>query len=491
MTKVDSSSFPSLVFELLNGEEYSIGLHGIGPESSKWSVQMSDTSAVADKIIEEGLRVAGNRTINGTVAFQGRIDYKEDAEQIGDGLRHYRWESATRYVLVALPVTFRDAHGNQIFGGKNNLKNNFDIAYQLTCLTDCIILDKENKLPPEYILGIYELLPDGNIEFELNDKHISQNGGVLSDEEFERLNENYNNSLYGFDKLKELLTKKELTETDYTLLETYYMVCSSALGVNKNRFLPSITETIKQLIDDRDILRAKVSDYDSVNKKDSEIDYKSRYAGLSGEDLYRAELHTIYDSHLQYTFIDGVDYPSVSEIPGEVEEIRRILNDRDFLEILFRLDDKDTINYLTPLIMLFSSEELLTSKEVYRGIFKNDLYAVSRYEDKGILSREILMDIAKESCFTRDSIYDLGEYNDDMELVFAFIDNSNINNFPFYDDLGINDIAIKKLGDEVKTNPEFYERMNKKIQEFNDNYNAGYNLLDVEERVREAKGSSI
>lgn len=495
MAIMDSASFPSLIFELLKGGDYSIGLHGIDPRRARDLAHMTNMGEVADKIREEGLTVYSARTINGTVAFTGRIDDKADVEKVSHELRHYRYGSSNKYVIVAVPVVFRDAHGNQIYGGKNNKETEFKryldtTGYELTCVSDIVILGTGDKIPPEYILGTYELLPNGQIDFELNEKHMSQNGGVLSDEEFARISKNLKDSLFGLERLTELLTKKNLTEEDYARLDSYYFVYSTLMGNKNNPNLPGITETIKQIIDERNITHAKAEDYDAANKKETGIDYKAKYEGLSGEELFVEQLKTIYDGHLEYFTVGGKDTVT-SDRPGELEEIKRILNDEEFLKTLFELNDRAMINRLTPLMTFLSSDEVLKRPEVYLGIFRNDLYAARMYGDRGLLSKEMLMDVASKSSFTKDTIYYLGEHNDDLEVVLAFIDNSTFENFPFYDDLGPNNIAIKKLGDSVKGNPEIYERMNKKIQEFNEKNNAGYELFDVEERVKEAKGSSI
>ena len=450
MAIVDSSSFPSLVYELLKGDAYSIGLHGVSTERARDLAGVTDTREVLDRVRENGLHVFSARSVNGTVAFCGRIDDKEDLENVSQQLRNYRYGNSNRYVLVAVPVVFRDKNGNQIYGGKANLDTEFKRFLDTTgnersCISDIIILDEHEDIRPEYILGTYELLPDGKIDFQLNDKHVSQNGGVLSDEEFERL---------------------------------------------KRSFESGITETIKQLMHERHLEKATAADYDAYNPKGEKNDYDKLYEGLEGEDLFWAKLNVLRNSHLKILEYDG-KVVFTSDTPGEVEECTRIMNDEEFIDTLFAMDDPSTIRYATQLISVLSSDEIMKKENVYRGIMKHNYHGPQVYSERGLLNKDMLIDVATSSSFCRDTIYYLEEYGNDIDVVLAFIDNATFKNFPFYDDMGPNDIAIKRLGADVKTNPLIYERMNERIKEFNQNNDAGYEPFDVDKMVKEAKGSSI
>ena len=180
-----------------------------------------------------------------------------------------------------------------------------------------------------------------------------------------------------------------------------------------------------------------------------------------------------------------------SDTPGEVEECTRIMNDEEFIDTLFAMDDPSTIRYATQLISVLSSDEIMKKENVYRGIMKHNYHGPQVYSERGLLNKDMLIDVATSSSFCRDTIYYLEEYGNDIDVVLAFIDNATFKNFPFYDDMGPNDIAIKRLGDDVKTNPLIYERMNERIKEFNQNNDAGYEPFDVDKMVKEAKGSSI
>lgn len=495
MAIVDSSSFPSLVYELLKGDAYSIGLHGVSTERARDLAGVTDTREVLDRVRENGLHVYSARSVNGTVAFCGRIDDKEDLENVSQQLRNYRYGNSNRYVLVAVPVVFRDKNGNQIYGGKANLDTEFKRFLDTTgnersCISDIIILDEHEDIRPEYILGTYELLPDGKIDFQLNDKHVSQNGGVLLDEEFERLKRSFESHLYSLDTLKKYFTKKKLTEEDYAMLDKYLFIYSTVMGTKTNAYLPGITETIKQLIHERHLEKATAADYDAYNPKGEKNDYDKLYEGLEGEDLFWAKLNVLRNSHLKILEYDG-KVVFTSDTPGEVEECTRIMNDEEFIDTLFAMEDPSTIRYATQLISVLSSDEIMKKENVYRGIMKHNYHGPQVYSERGLLNKDMLIDVATSSSFCRDTIYYLEEYGNDIDVVLAFIDNATFKNFPFYDNMGPNDIAIKRLGDDVKTNPLIYERMNERIKEFNQNNDAGYEPFDVDKMVKEAKGSSI
>ena len=151
----------------LNGE-YSIGLHGITGNGPSWYGENSDTENkrievynVQQEILKNGLKIYSDRTINGTVAFFGRIDDAKNAEHLNhDGLLNYNY-GGRAIVIVAIPTIIRDENGRSLYLGDTNLNSEYKSdmgskGYETTTLRDEIFSKK--LIPKEYILGTYKLL---------------------------------------------------------------------------------------------------------------------------------------------------------------------------------------------------------------------------------------------------------------------------------------------------------------------------------------------
>jgi len=499
MTVVESYMFPRFVYDLLNGDSYSIGLHGVSydrlEDVSKHSKEEVDE--VLARIRENGLRIYSSRSINGTVSFAGRIDDKDDLPNVSNHLRGYRYGDSNRYVLVAIPTVIRNAKGDSIYIGKNNLSSSFSEYFSTTGNEVTSIMDEvipftnskgEVSIPSEYILGSYKLLPDGKIEFTANDKHVSKNNGIVSDEEFDRINETIEVSTFSAKDVKELLEKKELSEEDEIKLEIMINRFTNYIQLLNRSYLVPLTETMKQLLNEKRIKKATREDVDLINEKPEQIDYSALYEGKTGEDLFYEQLRVIKSMEVEVFFDNGA-INIHSDRDGEAEEYYRLLNDRDFVYGLLTHLNKWELVEFEIIMGYLTNDDILNDDLVSMKLMKNDRRAFETYEKRGLLSRDLLMKAATSSCFTSDSLYFLPEeYADDLELILAFVDNANENNFGFHHGFGESNFTFFNLGENVRSNPVLYERLNEKITELNETKGTNIPYFDVDKEVELVKG---
>lgn len=175
---------------------YSIGLHGISSFGPRWGdgIQASDEeiARTADEIMSEGMVIFNNRTINGTVEFFGRIDDADNVQHINeDGIMNYNY-GGREICIVAIPTIIKSKSGSSMYLGDTQIYGEYrrfqeSRGYQISTLRDEVMSEK--VISPKYILGSYSLLGDGMVDFKFNPKHMCFNNHVISDEEYEMMEE--------------------------------------------------------------------------------------------------------------------------------------------------------------------------------------------------------------------------------------------------------------------------------------------------------------
>ncbi len=235
-----------MVTLLCNGE-YAIGIHGISEEALKRrNIQYSATD-VANVIMKKGLK--SSRTINGTVKFFGRIDLEKDKQAIIEGLNDYSYLDSENYIIVAIPTIFRNRKGEELYLGCPNLGSEFKqymdtTGYEKTTLLDSVILN-DSTLLSDYILGSFRIIDlEGNIDLDLNPYHISYSKGIVSDEEFERI-QSWLYYYLGF------LRKRIFNDS----IENLYGLFARPLNVEDISYLENVLDEIKNNLDESNGLR--------------------------------------------------------------------------------------------------------------------------------------------------------------------------------------------------------------------------------------------
>ena len=488
--------FPKLIYDILGGRAYSIGLHGVDSKRlyELTGIPREEVDSALETIRENGLKIFSSRSINGTVAFQGRIDDFENLPKVSDGLRGYRYGDVNKYVLVAIPTVIKDKNGNCIYIGKTNLdiddKRLLDTTgNEKSAICDEVIPTEDNVIPSEYILGTYSILPDGKIDFTLNPKHVSKKCGIVSDEEFKRIEKKYNVITFNENAAADVLRKENLTEVDRMLISSYITFYSKEIRENSRLYLIPLVETLKQLFKEDSIRKVKLEDIDAINRKPEKIDYQKFYEGKTGEDLFYEQFRVIKSMQVEMFRQDGQTYIH-SDRDEEAEEFYRLLNDKDFVKGLIKYRGKWDVISFSYYIMNLSSNELLSDPEIYNALFKYNSYSADDYAKKGLLTRDMLMDIASKSNFTSDTLYYLPkEYCDDLDLILTFVDNANPNNFRFGEGFGVRKFTFNNLSEEVRSNPVLYERINKRALELNETCGTNFELLDVDNEISLGMGA--
>ena len=173
MAVINKNEFTKYVYNLLDGQNYNIGLHGVSKTRSNDITGKTDSDTCED-ILNDGLTIYSGRSINGTVYSCGRIDSEDDIKNVNDNLKGYIYNDSDYYVVVAIPTVVTNSMGESIYIGKTNLDNRFknkmdSTGYEISSIADTAILTdislSGSKVPSEFILGYYKRLPDGNVDF--------------------------------------------------------------------------------------------------------------------------------------------------------------------------------------------------------------------------------------------------------------------------------------------------------------------------------------
>ena len=496
MTVIENYNFPRYVYDLLKGDAYSIGMHGITTNKISGSVEEA-----VDDMLKNGIKIKSGRTINGTVHFAGRLDNKEHIEYISEQLRGYRYGDSNTYLLVAIPTVLKNSIGNTIYVGntgvtqKGRERKEYD-GYEFTSLMDKIIpkevSGEDQVVPSEYILGTYKLLPDGKIDFTMNVNHVSSTKGIVNDKEFNRVAARLKEEVYGVREAYYILTKRSLTPEDMKLATNIRDRFGNMLQAFNRFYLQSFVNTFSQLLKEDSIQKTTPIDVDRCNEKTDSINYSKLYEGKTGEELFNEQLRVLKGMEVELFTDDDGSIKLHSDRDGEAEEFYRLFNDKEFVHTLItKLNRWELLEYEGAILCL-SSDDIVTDDAVAMKIMKDDPYAFISYNNRGLLTRDMLMKAAKSSNFNKDSLYNLPEeYENDLELILAFVDNSNEDNFGFVGGIYGDEFAFTSLSEEVRGNPLLYERLNAKISEFNERRAIQLPLFDVEKEVGIVKGTRM
>ena len=502
MAVINKNEFTKYVYNLLDGQNYNIGLHGVSKTRSNDITGKTDSDTCED-ILNNGLTIYSGRSINGTVYSCGRIDSEDDIKNVNDNLKGYIYNDSDYYVVVAIPTVVTNSMGESIYIGKTNLDNRFknkmdSTGYEISSIADTAILTdislSGSKVPSEFILGYYKRLPDGNVDFVENPNHMSKKGNVVPYGLFKEINSNIDYALMGSKELKELLSKEYLNEEDIKALEIFYNKYANLIETMNNsvsKKLIPVLETINQRLNESKIKKVSIEYIDSLNKEEKKIDYSKFYEGLEGEELFKKEIEVIYDMRVDYFYDDDGKLIVHSDVPGEAEEFLRLFNDRGFVDRVFKYGSSFEIRNMALSMVSVTNGEILKDPNVYLNIIKYSYYALEPLNDRGLLTRDMLVNVAETSSFNQDTLYKLPEeYSEDYELICKFIDNSNEDNFGFYTPYGESNLAYPTIGNDVRSNPEFYDKLNNKIKEINEK---GRNLpyFDKEKEINLVKGRSM
>lgn len=163
--------------------EYAIGLHGLEKpefwkkdENGKYVVDRDAVKSVQQSILDNGLKIAGDRNLLSTVKFADLESYIAPNGYYNPG-----------GVIVAIPKMLESTTGQKMFIGSPNefmqrtTGKNWDRNREATSLSELVLVGEGNILPPEYILGTYSKDENG-IVVELNEKHMSFGDVKVTDE---------------------------------------------------------------------------------------------------------------------------------------------------------------------------------------------------------------------------------------------------------------------------------------------------------------------
>lgn len=184
--KIPRKELYQYINQVCNGN-YSIGFHGIANYRLGAETKSKTPIEVQKSILDNGLIIKHGRKLLGTVQFK---DEKFDSEE--QFVNSYKYGDVLNYVIVALPKTLINSKGESIYVGRPTYESlykklEYTQGYQLTTLADSLLPnyhDPNSTLDTCFILGT--MIIDGDDVFiKLNDKHITFNGGRVSDEYFE------------------------------------------------------------------------------------------------------------------------------------------------------------------------------------------------------------------------------------------------------------------------------------------------------------------
>lgn len=257
--------------------EYVVGLHGIDYNRFENFYDFDKKDAV-NSIIDYGLEVVGYRTIHGTVALFGRIDIEEDKDKVIDNLNTYNYGS-NDYIIVAIPTILRTSSGKELYLGCPNLDCEFNkyigtTGYQETTLFDEFILERTVNtqfVKPEFILGSFKTLGDGNIDLKFNKNHISFKNNYVDEEFYNKVEENVKLELFYSPKenglnisVSDLENPESIDEERITgvvnKLKELIEIKKNYLESFDNRISEvTLYETLKQLLNEKNLTKVKPS----------------------------------------------------------------------------------------------------------------------------------------------------------------------------------------------------------------------------------------
>ena len=275
---IKRSELYNLISQYCKGE-YVIGLHGVDYNRMYEIVKVNPEEGL-NNMISNGLKVYSGRSINGTVKFFGRIDILDDMNNVIEGLNTYRYFNDSDYIVVAIPIIFRNREGKEIFLGSPNLNTRHkeyigSRGHEKTTLLEECILDNQDTLKPEFILGRYKVLDDNNIDFTINEKHISFNNGIIDDKKYEEVEKYINNCLNFYKRRYELdldisaFENIELIDAE-RIVQAIYSLDSLIRKVDRNNELIELSETLSQLLMENTVTKR------FVNQEENDLDDETK-----------------------------------------------------------------------------------------------------------------------------------------------------------------------------------------------------------------------
>lgn len=412
--------------------KYSVGLHGINLSRVQdfYGLDITDrkqvSESIAARIIQDGLRVESGRTINGTVAFCGRLDDRSSLKRTFDGLTYYRYCSADDYIIVATPVELVSENGDTLYAGATNLesryKRHFDsTGCETSTILDKVILSNGPKIDPKFILGRFKTLEDGTIDLQLNPQHISQTGGKVSQEEFDDFVHTLHCDIFfNHHGLTQAILKKDYQALKEFVQDTY---CDSRIDAY-------LLETIGQLIEEDYIEDLRPEDLETLQELKvlylQRIEEAKRY-----EEARRQKLAAMAN----YSFEEIQDF-ALKHHPTYFQDFPDTIKNN--VGLMRRLTKTPNLNSF---IVYYLGEDVRNDSEAMINLVNN--------------------------CRTNN----FGEYlRDDWNYRDPQPNKS--------------DLGYETIGLDVRSNPLFWESLNARVLEINKEEGTNYPYFDTEKEIR-------
>lgn len=412
--------------------KYSVGLHGISVDRVHdfygFDISLPEviSTATAKQIVERGLRVESARTINGTVAFMGRLDDPDSLEKTFKALANYSYGSDRDYIIVATPVEIECEDGRTLYAGATNLNSKYKRYFdttgnETTTVLDKIILSDKSVVTPKFILGRFKKLNDEEIELDINPEHLSQTGKKFTPEEYENYvnylrYSTYSPILYPLLKKDLIALRDELYTYDGNLYSTAYLI-----------------ETIEQLLRED-----QIRDFTPEDLKKLE-ELKERHRQILEENKrYEEEQKRKLERMANYT-IDEIREFALSNHPNEFQDFPdSIKNNVELMRELTKTPG------LSSFIVYYLGPDVKNDSEAMINLVNN--CRTSNFNDY---------------------------FNDDI-----WYDGQ----LPNKSDLGYTTIGL-----DVRTNPLFWESLNTRILEINKEEGKNFPYFDTEKEIRLAQ----
>lgn len=412
--------------------KYSVGLHGINLSRVQdfYQIDITDrkqvSEAVAAKIVREGLRVESCRTVNGTVAFCGRLDDRKSLKRTFDGLTYYRYTGANDYIIVATPVELVSESGDTLYAGATNLESKYKRHFDTTGCETSTILDKVllangPKIDPKFILGRFKTLEDGTIDLQLNPEHISQTGGKVSQEEFnDFVHELHCDILFDYPGLTQAILKKDYQALKEFVQDTY---CDS----RRDAYL---LETIGQLIEEDYIEDLRPEDLETLQE------LKTLYLQRQEESRrYEEAQKQKLAAMANYSFEEIQEF-ALTHHPTYFQDFPDTI--RNNVELMRRLTKTPNLNSF---IVYYLGDDVRNDSEAMINLVNN--CRTNNFDD----------------FFRHEWQYEPPQPNQ-------------------------SDLGYTTIGLDVRSNPLFWENLNARILEINKEEGTKYTYFDADKEIR-------
>lgn len=416
------------LYEVIKKEcsgKYSIGLHGIS-KAKVSDIYRMDEDAAASNILDNGLKVRANRSINGTVKPFGRLDDKNDIEEVYEGLTYYQYYDSDTFVIVAIPVELKSEDGRTLYIGSTNLNSRYQKHFDTTgsevsCVCDSIILNNQNVIDPCFILGSFKVLENGLVDLKINDKHISRNGNVISNDVFDQYCSKLGSDFFSWGVLdlfdaylrKDLSKISELEKKVRPFsMESYYLLETISQLKNEENVDDFTLEQIE-----RTLLLLK-KEYYEIQKANNE------YYGSPETEKSNVKVNYTFDEIVNFALNDPYHfYELPNEIRDNVELMRSVLKTKGLNSYILNFLGDNVRNDWESMINLVNN--------CHENYFEYSIdYCYSDDESNFNFSEEIGIDILLNPLFwetlnkriveiNENSRYKIPLFNVELELEFA------------------------------------------------------------------------